>query len=158
MKKFLLIVITLGGLVALSAKEVQITEVLDKYIMAWNEHDIEKIDMFYAEDVIWYDLAYDYTTKGRKEVSKAITDAFMGNVTDMFWGKNGDVFISDNTIIYEWVYGGTFNGKLDGTTIKDIKFSIKGISTTSFDKKGKIISHKDYYDLFTLKKQLGVVK
>ena len=82
----------------------------------------------------------------------------MGYVPDMYWAKNGDVFISGDTIIYEWVYGGTFNGKWDETVIKNKKFEIKGLSTTTINKDGKIISHKDYYDLHGLKKQLGLVQ
>ena len=147
-----------GSLITLNAKEANVSEVLDKYILAWNEHDIQKIDTFYADDVIWYDLGYDYTTKGKKNVSKAITDAFMGYVPDMYWGKSGDLFISGNTIIYEWVYGGTFNGEWDGVVISNKKFEIKGLSSTTINKNAKIISHKDYYNLLSFKKQLGLIK
>ena len=158
MKKFLLIVLSIGCLSTLNAKDVGVSEILDHYMVAWNEHDIEKIDTFYADDVIWYDLGYDYTTKGKKNVTKAITDAFMGYVPDMYWGKSGDLFISGDTIVYEWVYGGTFTGEWDGVLIKNRKFEIKGLSTTTIDKDGKIISQKDYYDLLSLKKQLGLIK
>jgi len=158
MKKFLLIMMTVGSLITINAKEARVSEVLDNYIAAWNEHDLLKIDGFYADDVIWYDLSYDYTTKGKKNVSKAITDAFMGYVPDMYWGKSGDVFISGNTIIYEWVYGGTFNGEWDGVAIKNKKFEIKGLSSTTINKNGKIVSHKDYYDLHGFKKQLRLIK
>jgi len=158
MKKFLLLMMTVGSLAILNAKEAKVSDVLDKYMMAWNEHNLQKIDTFYANDVIWYDLGYDSTTKGKKNVSKAIMDAFMGYVPDMYWVKTGDVFISGNTIIYEWTYGGTFNGKFDGVTIKNKRFKIKGLSTTRINKNGKIISHKDYYDLLGFKKQLGLIK
>ncbi len=154
MKNFLLSVLCVLSLSAQS----QVNEVLDNYIEAWSTHDIKKIDAFYAQDVIWYDLSYDYTTKGKKNVSKAITDAFLAYVPDMYWGKSGDVFISGDTIIYEWVYGGTFNGKFEGQTVKNKKFEIKGLSTTRINKEGKIVSHKDYYDLFGFKKQLGLIK
>ena len=158
MKKFLLIVLSIGCLSTLNAKDVGVSEILDHYMVAWNEHNIEKIDTFYADDVIWYDLGYDYTTKGKKNVTKAITDAFMGYVPDMYWGKSGDLFISGDTIVYEWVYGGTFTGEWDGVLIKNRKFEIKGLSTTTIDKDGKIISQKDYYDLLSLKKQIGLIK
>jgi steroid delta-isomerase-like uncharacterized protein len=157
MKKFVLIIITLGSLLALNAKEVHISKILDNYMSAWNEHNIKKIESFYAYDVTWYDLGYDYTTEGKTAVSKAIIEAFMGSVDDMYWVKSGDVFVSKTTIIYEWVYGGTFNGEWDGTLVKNKKFSIKGISTTTVDKNGKITSQKDYYDLYSFKKQLGLI-
>ena len=28
----------------------------------------------------------------------------------MYWVKSGDIFVSGNTVVYEWIYGGTFNG------------------------------------------------
>ena len=158
MKKFLLIIMIIGSMVSISAGETKINDILDKYMVAWNEHNLSKIGAFYADDVIWYDLSYDYTTKGKKNVSKAITDAFMGYVPDMYWGKSGDIFIIGNTIIYEWIYGGTFNGTWDEISIKNKKFEIKGLSSTTINENGKIISHKDYYDLFSFKKQLGLIK
>ncbi|MEA1981946.1 MAG: ester cyclase [Campylobacterota bacterium] len=158
MKKFLFITMVVGSLITLNAQESRANQVLDSYIAAWNEHDIKKIDSFYAPKVIWYDLGYDYTTKGKESVSKAIIKAFMGSVPDMYWSKSGDVFISGDTVVYEWVYGGTFNGKWDGKVVKDKSFQIKGVSATTINKNGKITSHKDYYNLLSLKQQLGVLK
>ena len=138
------------------ANESKIEQVLNSYMNAWAEHNITKIDSYYATEVIWYDLPSDTTSKGKKEVTKAITGAFMAYVPDMFWVKTGDVFVSDNTITYEWAYGGTFNGMWGDKKIQNKKFSIKGISTTTIDKQGKIIAQKDYYDLFGFRKQLGL--
>ena len=138
------------------ANETKIEQVLNSYMNAWAEHNITKIDSYYSPQVIWYDLPSDTATKGKKEVTKAITNAFMAYVPDMFWIKTGDVFVSGNTITYEWTYGGTFNGLWGDKKIKNKKFSIKGISTTTIDDKGKIIAQKDYYDLFGFQKQLGL--
>ena len=145
------------GLLGLSqANESKVEEVLNSYMNAWAEHNITKIDSYYSPQVVWYDLPSNTTTKGKKEVTKAITDAFMSYVPDMFWIKTGDVFVSANTITYEWTYGGTFTGLWGEKKIKNKKFSIKGISTTTIDDKGKIIAQKDYYDLFVFQKQLGL--
>jgi predicted ester cyclase len=158
MKKIVIVIWIIGTLVSLDANEYKVSKVLDDYLIAWNEHNIKKIDSFYASNVKWYDLGYDHTTEGKKKVSKAITNAFLGSVPDMYWAKNGDVFISGNTIVYEWVYGGTFNGKWGDISVANKKFEIKGISTTTINKNGKIISQKDYYDSYTFQKQLGVIK
>ncbi len=120
---------------AISLYAQNINTTLESYMAAWNAHDKQKIETYYADDVIWYDLTYDTTLRGKSTVSKAITEAFLESIPDMYWVKSGDIFVSNNTIIYEWVYGGTADGK---------KFEIKGISTTSF-KNGKIIAQKDYY-------------
>jgi len=156
MKKKIITLVLLSAFSLLHAQS-KIEMVLDTYMQAWAEHNITKIDTFYAEDVAWYDLPSDSITKGKKEMSKAITDAFMGYVPDMYWAKNGDVFVSGNTITYEWVYGGTFNGMWGEVEIKNKKFSIKGISTTTINSDGKIVFQKDYYDMYSFQKQLGLI-
>ncbi len=121
--------------ISLYAQDINTT--LDAYMSAWNAHDKKRIESFYADDVVWYDLAYDSTLKGKTTVSKAILKAFLVSTPDMYWVKSGDIFNSHDTIIYEWIYGGTSKGE---------RFEIKGISTTTF-KDGKIITQKDYYDI-----------
>ena len=135
-----------------------IEKVLTEYMNAWAEHDKNKIETFYAENVEWYDLPSDYTTKGKKEVGKAITDAFLNNVEGMYWVKSGDSFISGNTITYEWIYGGIFSGDWGDLKIQNKKFVVKGISTTTINKNGKLIFQKDYYDFLSYQKQLGIIK
>jgi hypothetical protein len=157
MKK-IVILLTIATMAILQAKESRVEQILQNYMNAWNEHNTSKIESFYNQNVIWYDLPSDSTTKGKKKVSKAITTAFMGYVPDMFWVKSGDVFVSAKTITYEWSYGGTFNGSWGNIKIKNKKFSIKGISTTTIDDEGKIIAQKDYYDMYGFQKQLGVLK
>jgi len=157
MKKQVLVLLVLSLSVA-SAYAQNIEEVLKGYMNAWNEHNIPKISSFYTNDVIWYDLSTDTTTKGKEKVSKALTDAFMGYVPNMYWVKSGDTFVSGNTVIYEWIYGGTFDGKWGDLAVKNKEFSIKGISTTTINDNGKIISQKDYYDTDSFKRALGVVK
>ena len=142
----------------ISKKIVNVEAVLKEYMSAWAKHDKNQIESFYDDNVIWYDLPSDYTTKGKQEVGKAITDAFLNNVSGMYWVKSGDVFVSDNTITYEWIYGGIFTGKWGDTSIENKKFVIKGISTTSVNNKGKIYSQKDYYDLYGFQKQLGILE
>ena len=155
MKRILLLL--MFGLLSLSqAGESKVEQVLNNYMKAWAEHNVTKIDSYYDANVIWYDLPSDTTTKGKKEVTKAITDAFMAYVPDMYWVKTGDVFVSANTITYEWTYGGIFTGLWGEKKVRNKKFSIKGISTTTINDKGKIIAQKDYYDLFGFMKQLGL--
>ena len=153
-----MILLTFVSLSVMHASNSKVEQVLQGYMNAWAEHNITKIDSFYDQDVIWYDLPSDSTSKGKPNVSKAITDAFMGYVPDMFWVKSGDVFVSGNSITYEWSYGGTFNGSWGNVKVVNKKFSIKGISTTTIDDKGNIIAQKDYYDLYGFQKQLGVIK
>ena len=152
-----LIVVILFSLISNTVSAAsQVEKVLDAYISAWNNHDIEKISSFYAKDVIWYDLTSDTKIQGKGKVSKAITDYFIGYVPNMYWVNSGDIFVSGNTVVYEWVYGGTFNGYWGETKITNKDFMIKGISTTTINDDGKIIATKDYYDLASFTRVLGV--
>ncbi len=74
----------------------------------------------------------------------------------MYWQKSGDIFVSGNTVIYEWVYGGTFNGKWGETKISNKAFFLKGLSSTTINEDGKIIGQKDYYDMESVKRAIGV--
>ncbi len=132
--------------------------VVDTYINAWNKHDKGAISQHFSENVSWYDLPSDTVINGKDKVSAEIITAFMGQVPDMYWVKSGDVFISNNTVVFEWTYGGTFNGSWGDTMIKDKRFSINGISSTTIDGEGKIVRQKDYYDLSSFMRSLGVVK
>ncbi len=138
----------------LLASPSQVEKVLNNYMSAWAEHNVTKIESFYDDKVIWYDLASDSTTKTKAVVATAITDAFLNSVKDMYWVRSGDVFVSGNTITYEWTYGGTYNGMFGESKIVNKTFSLKGISTTTINEKGKIIAQKDYYDLYALMHQL----
>lgn len=155
MKKQGLILLFLCMNVA-SASAQNVEEVLKSYMDAWGEHNIPKISSFFANDVVWYDLSFNTTTKGK--VSKAITDAFMEYVPNMYWAKSEDTFVSGNIVICEWTYGDTFDGKWRDETIKNKDFSNKGISTTTINESGKIVSQKDYYDADGFKRALGVAK
>ena len=143
---------------SVSAAEAKVEAVVDAYMDAWNAHDIKEIKSFYADNVEWYDMPSDTTTMGKAKVSQAIIDAFLTYVPDMVWVKSGDVFVSGNTLIYEWVYSGTYNGDWWGTSIKNKSFSIRGLSTSTINKFGKIISTKDYYDMYDFQKQLGLIQ
>jgi len=154
--KQILVFFTLLNFNALHANDTNIQKVLDAYMQAWAEHNITKIDTFYADDVLWYDLGTDTVTKGKVKMSKAITDAFLGYVPDMYWKKSGDIFVSGNSISYEWVYGGTFTGKWGQEKVSNKKFHIKGFSTTTINDAGKIIAQKDYYDMYSFMMQLGL--
>lgn len=131
-------------------------KLLEDYFKSWNSHNKSEITDFFAQDAVWYDLASDTQLKGKEKVAPAIINNFMGYVSNMYWHKTGDSYVANNTVIYEWVYGGVFNGAWGEKKIVNQGFSIKGISTTTFNAKGKVTVQKDYYDMDTFKRALGV--
>lgn len=157
MKKFGLVLL-FALFTTTATATTKIENVLDGYMSAWNSHDKAKVASYFSADVIWYDLTSDNKINGKENVAPAITAYFMGYVADMYWHKSGDVYVSGNTVIYEWVYGGTFNGNWGEQNIQNKQFSIKGISTTTINDHGEIIAQKDYYDMDSFKRAIGVVE
>ena len=141
---------------ASSLNEKKVSELLETYLDAWKTRDINKIGKLYAENVSVYDLPTDSTTKGKKAVLKFEQEAWLASAPDMVWIKTSPTLITGNTVAYEWVYSGTYSGDWWGIKVDKKPFSIKGISTTTFNHKGKIIFQKDFYDLKSFETQLGV--
>ena len=124
-----------------------VEKVVNDYIQAWNTHNETEIATFYAENVEWYDLAQNTTYKGKTVVSKAITDYFLNSVNNMYWIRTGITITEDNSLVYEWEYGGQYNGLWGDVELKNKPFKLKGISITSVNSDGKIVEHRDYYDM-----------
>lgn len=155
MKKYVLIgLLSLLSYSAAAASNAEV--VLKSYLKSWNAHNKAEIKSFFATDVIWYDLATNTTITGKEKVAPAITNYFMGYVSYMYWHTSGDVYVSGDTVIYEWIYGGTFNGNWGDINISNKAFSLRGISTTTINDNGKITAQKDYYDMESFKRAIGV--
>jgi steroid delta-isomerase-like uncharacterized protein len=147
---------TANSTFASSLDNKKINILLNKYLSAWETRDIKEIGKLYAENVSVYDLPSDSTTKGKKAVMEFERDGWLASAADMVWIKTGTAYVTGNTAAYEWVYAGTYNGDWWGIKIENKPFSIKGISTTTFNNEGLIILQKDYYDIKSLETQLGV--
>ena len=139
-----------------SLESDKVKSLVNTYLEAWATRDIQQVGKHYAENVAIYDLPSDSTIKGKKSVLKFEKEAWLDSVPDMVWVKTSSVSISDNTATYEWIYTGTYTGDWWGQKIKNKTFSIKGISSTTFNNQGLITLQKDFYDIKSLEKQLGV--
>lgn len=142
--------------VATPLEKGKVSKLLDTYFDAWKTRDIEKIGKLYADNVSVYDLPSDSTTAGKKAVMKFQQVAWLASAPDMVWIKTNSASVLDNTATYEWVYSGTYTGDWWGQKIVNKTFSIKGMSSSKFNKAGKMVLQKDYYDIKSLETQLGV--
>lgn len=131
-----------------------ISDLLTAYLDAWKTRNITEIGKLYAENVSVYDLPTNTTIKGKKAVLKFEQEAWLASVPDMSWVRTSPALIAENTVAYEWIYSGTYSGNWWGTKVESKPFSVKGISTTTFNDNGKIILQKDFYDLKSFETQL----
>lgn len=141
---------------AASLNESSVREALDSYLNAWKTRNIREIGKLYAENVSVYDLPTDATIKGKKAVLRFEQEAWLASAPDMAWVRTSSAIITGNTVAYEWLYSGTYSGDWWGTKLNKKPFSVKGISTTTFNDEGKIIIQKDFYDIKSFETQLGV--
>jgi steroid delta-isomerase-like uncharacterized protein len=141
---------------AASLNESNVRTLLDTYLTAWETRDIREIGKRYAENVSVYDLPTDATTRGKKAVLRFEQEAWLASAPDMVWVRTSPAIITGNTAAYEWLYSGTYSGDWWGTRVDKKPFSVKGISTTTFNNEGKIIIQKDFYDIKSFEAQLGV--
>lgn len=159
MKQMILILLTLTQVASVNAADLskkQVLTNLNSYFDAWRTRKIELIKPLYHPAVKVYDLPSNTTTEGRDKVSQFMEQNWILAVPNFIWVKSGKALVSRNTVTYEWVYSGNFTGSWGDKKIKNKKFKLRGISTTTFDKDGKITLQKDFYDLKTFETQLGV--
>jgi steroid delta-isomerase-like uncharacterized protein len=121
----------------------------DQQFAAWNSHDPEKVAAFYTEDVTYEDVAFGEVAHGREELKKlaagffaAVGDMHLERVNTSQCGNHGSS---------EWIFSGTDVGLFK--TGK--KFSVRGGSVFEL-RGGKIASNRDYYDVASIMRQVGV--
>jgi steroid delta-isomerase-like uncharacterized protein len=123
---------------------------LQQVFAAWSSHDPDKVVTNYTEDVVYEDVAYGKVSHGRSELRKfaagffeAVSDLKLEAVSSSVHHGHG---------VAEWVLSGTDRGLYK--TGK--KFSVRGASVFEMHG-GKCSSNKDFYDLATIMRQVGVL-
>ena len=71
-----------------------------------------------------------------------------------------DACAADGRLYLEWVWSGTFEGALrlpDGSSVQstDANFSVPGVAACRYAANGELLSHRDYWDLSTVLRQVG---
>ena len=125
-------------------------EVIKQALAAWSSHDADKLVGFYTPDVVYEDVAYGVVNHGSAELRKFAADFFEA-VPDLKL-EPLSVTIHEGRGVVEWVLTGTDKGLYK--TGK--KFSVRGASVFEM-RGGKCSSNKDFYDLATVMKQVGVL-
>ncbi|MCG8427706.1 MAG: ester cyclase [Chromatiales bacterium] len=133
-----------------------VLQVLDQYLAAWKTRDLTQIGKLYADDVSVFDLPSDTLISGKENVLKFEEEVWLANAPDMVWVRTSQPLASGNSVTYEWIYAGTYSGAWGDIQIENRPFSVKGISTTTINDEGKIIMQRDFYDLKSFERELGL--
>jgi steroid delta-isomerase-like uncharacterized protein len=120
---------------------------------AWNSHNWEKTSPYYADNCVMEDLP-SRICHGKKELETYYNDLLAGYPDLNFEAKN--CFSRGNRIASEWIMSGTHIGNTPRFKATGKRFSVPGISSIEIQD-GKIIRETDYWDMYSLLKQLGIV-
>lgn len=129
--------------------------ILNDYLAAWNEHDIDGAGAYLADDVEYFDASFAGMQHGRQAAVEQGISVFMRGVPDLHWEIRSDPIVGNDAIAFEWTFTGTHTGTWGGIPATNQKINLKGMSFVRF-KNGKIFYQAIFYDSGTLNRQLGI--
>jgi steroid delta-isomerase-like uncharacterized protein len=127
------------------------------YSRAWTSEPVELLE-FFAPDGSYTDVAIDATYTGREEIARF--HRWMLKFAPDSAIEFSNACAASGRLYLEWVWSGTFDGALrlpDGSSVKSTgaDFSVDGVAACRYATDGKLLSHRDYWDLNTMLRQLG---
>lgn len=127
------------------------------YSRAWSSGPVELLD-FFAPDGSYTDVAMGATYTGRADITRF--HRWMLKFAPDSVIEFSNACAAGGRLYLEWVWSGTFEGALrlpDGSSVQSTRanFSVPGIAACRYAANGELLSHKDYWDLSTLLRQVG---
>jgi steroid delta-isomerase-like uncharacterized protein len=129
----------------------------DAYSRAWTSRPVQLVE-FLAPDGAYTDVAMGVTYNGRDEITRF--HRWMLNFAPDSDITFSDACAADGRLYLEWIWSGTFDGALrlpDGSAVQSTgaKFSVPGVAACRYAANGELLSHRDYWDLNTVLRQVG---
>jgi steroid delta-isomerase-like uncharacterized protein len=129
----------------------------DAYSQAWTSQPIQLLD-FFTPDGSYTDVAMGATYNGREEIARF--HRWMLKFAPDSAVEFSDACALDGRLYLQWVWSGTFEGALrlpDGSSVESTgaNFSVDGVAVCRYAAEGKLRSHRDYWDLGTVLRQVG---
>ena len=130
--------------------------IVEKWVAAWNSHDVDDIASFYTDDGIHEDVAVGSVFHGKDEIKKGISPLF--SACPDFKMELKSIFGNDDRVATEWVQTGTQTEAFGDLKIPATgkSFSVHGASITTLSR-GKIARNSDYWNLLTMLQQIGLL-
>ncbi|MEE1764921.1 MULTISPECIES: nuclear transport factor 2 family protein [unclassified Streptomyces] len=124
----------------------------EAYARAWTNDADDFVGSFAAEGT-YTDVAMDATYKGHEDIRRF--HRFMLRFAADSVIEFGETRSADGRLYAEWDWSGSFSGPLrlrSGRVIEPTgaRFSVPGIAACAFGADGKLVSHRDYWDLTTV--------
>ena len=135
------------------------TEFAAAYSRAWTSQPVE-LPQFFTHDGSYVDVAMGATYNGREEIARF--HRWMLKFAPDSVIEFSDACALDGQLYLQWVWSGTFDGALrlpDGSSVQSTgaQFSVPGVAACRYTANGKLRSHRDYWDLSTILKQVSAL-
>jgi steroid delta-isomerase-like uncharacterized protein len=129
------------------------------YSRAWTSQPVQLLE-FFAPDGSYTDVAMDATYQGRHEIARF--HRWMLKFAPDSAIEFSDACAADGRLYLEWVWNGTFDGALrlpDGSSVQSTgaHFGVPGVAACRYAADGKLLSHRDYWDLGAVLRQVGAL-
>jgi ketosteroid isomerase-like protein len=115
---------------------MEIRELVDAYNDAWNRQDLDAVDSFHANDIVFHNHTADERVEGAAAVRDHIERIFESWPTLRFTGR-GDVRTGEDFAVSEWTARATKDGEtlewdgVDVFPIVDGKIARKDVYSSS---------------------------
>lgn len=128
-------------------------ELLEKWIKAFQECDVEAVIACYADDAVNFQVAVGEPDSGIEQI-RAGTEAFFTGFPDA-WSRVENLIGEGDWAAWEWIGGGTWTGEFLGFEPTGKSFEIRGCGFFRFAD-GKIVFQRGYWDKHSWFSQIGL--
>jgi steroid delta-isomerase-like uncharacterized protein len=127
------------------------------YSQAWTSEPGRLLE-FFAPNGSYIDVAMGATYHGRDAIARF--HCWMLKFAPDSAIEFSEACAADGRLYLQWVWRGTFEGTLrlpDGSSVEatGAKFDVPGVAACRYATDGKLLSHRDYWDLGTVLRQVG---
>jgi hypothetical protein len=122
---------------------------------AFNDHNIKEYVSYFSDDAsIYSTVDYKEPVKGKQAIEQLVSGWFA--ITPDIKSKTYHIYISGDTVIEEFEFGGTVGVILPGypENLKNKSYNVKACSVSTIEN-GKIKTMNLYYDYLSILNQLG---
>ena len=126
----------------------------DQLVDAWNSLDPQRVVDLLTEDHIYEDVTFAAVCRGAAE-TRGFFEAAYSAFPDIHFTLTSAATNAERAAL-EWTMTGTHHGHLPGLPATGKPFSVRG-STIFETAAGKISAVRDYWDLATLLRQVGLM-
>ncbi|GAB2735664.1 nuclear transport factor 2 family protein [Amycolatopsis magusensis] len=133
-------------------------ELVERWATAFNNRDVDAYVSCYTEDLIFEDVALHRTFHSRPELARFFTDWDAASPESRL--DVDRVLPTETGVVVTWTGRGVLSGNfphLPPTAVRGSRIDLRAISVLDIDPDGLIVRHTDYYDVFTLLQQIGVI-